>query len=340
MAQLAEELGVSRYTVSSVVNGRAKERGISEATIKRIRTHLSERGYVPSRRALDLRSCPQDVVGVLHCGRLYSHLTEAFNLIVDSFTESPQRLEIMVVPRDELEAGIRELLARGVSQLVWLLNHPIGADQLRPALYPYLGRVHVVLYNYYFDDGGQTDELAARGCRLVGVDRMAGFRRLGRLMKRLGHRRVALPGREAGDGHGDVRERAFQEVGLSTVRTGRERNARTAAPPGRSMASGVARAMKSQGVTAACFYDDGDAAFAMRELSRKGVHIPAELSVTGFDGMPFADVLTPPLTTLRVPVPQMAQRVRDILSARNAETIHRFEPELIRGESLGRVRSR
>ena len=30
---------------------------------------------------------------------------------MDSFTESPRRLEIMVVPRDELAAGLRELLA-------------------------------------------------------------------------------------------------------------------------------------------------------------------------------------------------------------------------------------
>ncbi len=333
MARIAEELGVSRYTVSSVVNGKARERGISQATVERVRTHLDERGYVPSRRARDLRSLPHNVVGVLHCGHLYSHVTEAFNLIVDSFTESPQRLEIMVVPPTELEAGVRELLARGVSQIVWLLNRPLGLDRPKPALYSYLSRARVVIYNYYFDYEGPTDRLVEQGYHLVGVDRMTGFRRLGRLMKRLGHSRVALPGADASSKRKDVRERAFEQVGLSVVRTGRGRGG--SAHPGRAMAGGVARAVESHGVTAACFYDDEDAAFAMGEFARRGIRVPRDLSVTGFDGMPFADALTPPLTTLRVPVAAMAERVCEILSAAEAEAVHSLKPELVRGESLG-----
>jgi len=335
MAELAEELGVSRYTVSSVVNGRARERGISQATVERIRQHLDERGYVPSRRALDLRSCPKDVVGVLHCGRLYSHLTEAFNLIVDSFTESPQRLEIMVVPSDELEAGVRELLARGVSQLIWLLNRPLAPQQVKPTLSPYLARVRVVIYNYYFDYEGTADKLTEHGCHLVGVDRMGGFRRLVRLMKRLRHRVVALPGLDAGDQQTDVRERAFQEIGLAAVRTGRWAGDPASHRRGRAAAAGIMRAMEAEDATAACFYDDEDAAFAMRGLKRKGVRVPEDLSVTGFDGMPFADALTPPLTTLRVPVERMVERVRAILGREVKGAEHRVKPELVRGASLG-----
>src|SRR5689334_16483392 len=108
MAQLARELKLSRLTVSSVLNNRYVERGISQETAARVRAYFRERGYVPSRQALDLRNPVRNSIGILHSGHFYSHVTEAFNQIVDHFNESSNRLEVMVVKPGAAKRGLQE----------------------------------------------------------------------------------------------------------------------------------------------------------------------------------------------------------------------------------------
>ena len=53
-------------TVSVAVNGRAAAHGIPEQTVLRIQKHLRQRGYVPSRPAVALRTGQRCTVGILH----------------------------------------------------------------------------------------------------------------------------------------------------------------------------------------------------------------------------------------------------------------------------------
>jgi DNA-binding LacI/PurR family transcriptional regulator len=56
MKRIAAELGLSRLTVSMVVNNRAEEHRIPPQTIQRVQDYLKQKGYVPSRHALDRKS--------------------------------------------------------------------------------------------------------------------------------------------------------------------------------------------------------------------------------------------------------------------------------------------
>ena len=55
MQAVADALGLHRRTVSAVVNGTARERRISAATVERVEQYLAAVGYVPSRQAQELR---------------------------------------------------------------------------------------------------------------------------------------------------------------------------------------------------------------------------------------------------------------------------------------------
>ena len=79
MESIAAELGLSRKTVSVVLNGRERQFRLSAATVRRVREHLAQRGYVPSRQARHLRVAPGRVVGILHVDSLYTHLIDAFH---------------------------------------------------------------------------------------------------------------------------------------------------------------------------------------------------------------------------------------------------------------------
>lgn len=72
------------------------------------------------------------------------------------------------------------------------------------------------------------------------------------------------------------------------------------------------------------FFADNDmiALGAMRALQEKGVRIPEDVSVIGFDDLPFSELANPPLTTMRVPKREMGRlavkRMLEIIVQGNA----------------------
>ena len=46
---------------------------------------------------------------------------------------------------------------------------------------------------------------------------------------------------------------------------------------------------------------------AMKALQEMGMRIPEDVSIVGFDDLPFCEISSPPLTTLRVPNREMGK---------------------------------
>jgi len=338
MQQIADDLGLSRLTVSSVVNGKAEERGISPATAQRVREHLQRVGYVPSRSAVDLRRGRRRSVGLLYTGQLYSHLTEAFNRFVDHVNSSAGTLEIMVTPPSELDRGIRELIARGVDRLVWVyVQHMPDEPALMAEVRDYLRSFETaIVYNAPLS-GGWHELLREAGAHLVGVDRVDGFRRLGRFLRRIGHRQVIVPEADA-DAVPDhppshpLSFRGLAAAGLTPFGS-RPVTQRGVQRPGRGMANAIIRSAQKHDASAVCFYDDQVAGLAMPHLQEAGIALPDDLTVTGYDGMDFSAALRVPLTTLRVPVARMVDLVIELLTDAPGEHLHRFDLELVKRAS-------
>lgn len=59
--------------------------------------------------------------------------------------------------------------------------------------------------------------------------------------------------------------------------------------------------------------NDSMAIGALRALREAGVRVPTDLAIVGFDDIPTAHYLTPPLTTVRVPMQELGGRAMDIL---------------------------
>ena len=54
---------------------------------------------------------------------------------------------------------------------------------------------------------------------------------------------------------------------------------------------------------------------AMAAASRLGLSVPGDLSIVGFHDAPFASYLSPPLTTVRMPLQEMGRQAVDNLLA-------------------------
>jgi LacI family transcriptional regulator len=321
MAALAAELGLSRMTVSSVLNGHGAKLGFSAATIKRVREYLRTRGYVPSRYARGIRT-QERVVGILHMGKLYTHLGEAFNRLSEALAPTAAALEIMVASEERLEACVRELLARRVTDLVWLHNNSAYEPYREECIAGYLDNTRTVICGYLFDSPLGEADLLKRGFCLVGVERVRHIRRMARFLLRLGHRTIALPTMAVTPPNANPSSEAFTGAGLDVVPV-----------PIPFRAEALIEAMRTRGVTAAYFHGDSAACLAIRGLRAAGVRIPDDLTVVGFDGM--SAPYDPDLTTLEMPVRGMVAQVRAIVEGRGVGERHCFALKLREGRTHG-----
>jgi len=62
--------------------------------------------------------------------------------------------------------------------------------------------------------------------------------------------------------------------------------------------------------------NDQMAVGAMEELAARGVSVPGDIAVTGFDGIPLGRMVRPSLTTVRQPMRQMGEEAVDLLVTR------------------------
>jgi len=89
--------------------------------------------------------------------------------------------------------------------------------------------------------------------------------------------------------------------------------------------------------------NDQMAAGAMDVLRTRGLRVPDDVSVVGFDDLPMVRYLYAPLTTVRQPILEMGRAAADLalaaLRGEESEVSRRFEPELVVRHSVKRMTS-
>ena len=102
------------------------------------------------------------------------------------------------------------------------------------------------------------------------------------------------------------------------------------------------RHLLNRGVSAVFAFNDVMASGLYREAREAGLSIPEDLSIVGFDNIPFCDILQPPLTTVSQPITEMGACVVDVLvnllegdpeRAVSVKRNYMFQPKLIVRES-------
>ena len=316
MTQIAADLGLHRRTVSAIVNGKARARGVALKTERRVREHLARIGYVPSRQARDLRggnAQARDKVGLLFGGQFHRHMTDAFRLLAQPLCRIPEHAEVVIAPSERNVENIRELVARGCTELLWMhASSDEGEIRRSGELLPLLQNFRrIVVYNYRFGFGRYEEELLGAGAHLIGVDRIGAVTRMGRLLQELGHRRVAL----FFEGNGPVlAEPLRDELGLEVFLV-----SETSAPDGglvetrRTAGGELLRLRDTEGVTAAVFNSDQSAMDAMLAVEEAGLRIPRDVSMMGWSGTIYSEGLRVPLTTADIPVEAMTGKALALL---------------------------
>jgi DNA-binding LacI/PurR family transcriptional regulator len=303
---VAREAGVSRATVSRVVNGSPK---VSPDVRRAVERAVARLGYVPNPAARSLVTRRSDSVGLI--------ITEpASRLFEDPF-----------FPR--LLRGISaELSARNL-QLVLLMPEDAAAEQ---RLERYLGAGHVdgVLLVSLHGADPLPAHLQARGVPMVvggrppagvtasyvDVDNREAARSAVRHLAGLGRERIATITGPLDMAAGVDRLEGYAD-GLAEL--GRGREARLIAESDFTYEGGAAAMRRllaaAPDLDAVFAASDLMAAGALSTLRAAGRAVPADVAVVGFDDSPLAAATEPPLTSVRQPIEEMGRELVRLLVA-------------------------
>ncbi|MDR1265582.1 MAG: LacI family transcriptional regulator [Propionibacteriaceae bacterium] len=283
IAEVAQRAGVSPATVSRVFNARFVGRS---DVAERVRTAAAELAYTPSHLARSLALGQTEAVAFL----VPDLANPAFQTILSAMSKTAARDGYRVLVADSAESPDDEpLLAsqtrRRCDAIVLCAPRMAKekllalADQLRP----------LVLINRP-DPGFAVPSLS--------IDYRSGIARLAEHLHQLGHRRLVYlggPPNSVSDHHRRQGltdfERRHGDVVIDRLAAG------AAIEDGLALAGTV----RNSGATAALAFNDLVAIGLLNGLGRLGLTVPDDISVAGFDDIPFASFTTPPLTTASVP---------------------------------------
>lgn len=320
--ELAGKLGVSASTVSMVMNGKGD---ISPQTRKLVEEGARKYGYEPQKRKPSVRGRIL-LIQYRASGYLVEENQGFMSAIIDAIERNLKikdfGLSIRNVSgnlRDELEA-----IDYGPYRGAVLI-----ASEIAPSMY---GDISSIKVPFVVVDNPVPD------CRFacVGINNTENTRIAVEYLKKKGFRRIGLLSSSEYFENFRVRCQAFlekmEEAGLEFA--GPEYPLR---PDMKGAREDMLRCLEQRGVSnlpdAFFAVNDIIALGAIRALKERGVFVPGNVSVIGFDDIPYAAVSSPTLTTIHVQRRFIGyETVRELM-----ERIENPEADTVKVEVTGRL---
>lgn len=285
IVDIAEELGLSTATVSNVIHGKTKK--ISDETVKRVQELLEERRYIPSMAGLLLAQNDSRIIGVV----VNDHEKYEGHVLEDGFIAS----SLNCLSGEIEKAGYFMMVktTRACEEIVrfasmWNMEGLVvigfcGQDyrKLREAMH-----IPFVVYDGFFKEEGRLANLV--------IDDYDGGVQVGTYLKEKGHESVLYVAdneicmdKARYEGLAFVMGEGHTEL-LMVPMEKEERD--------RFYEENLEKIRKYTAVFAASDYYALD---LMNFLREKGISVPEDISLVGFDDSPLCRLASPALTTVR-----------------------------------------
>jgi LacI family transcriptional regulator len=315
MSEIAAAAGVSVPTVSKVVNGRPD---VASATRSTVEALLHKHGYPPARNRTESRRGLIELVFVDLGGPWAMAILAGVEEVA---AQAGTGVVVSTIAGQQEnrpdEHWLERVIARRSDGLLLALSEPSESQHARLDA---LGMPVVVV-----DPVGNPRP----GSRSVGATNWNGGLAAAEHLIELGHRRIAVISGPTGllcsrarvDGYRAAMGAAGLAVPTAYLRTGDFRS-------GSGYDQTMALLNQKQPPTAIFVCSDRMALGAYEALHARGLRIPDDISIVGFDDLDEARWAGPPLTTVRQPLREMAgMATRMLLGLINGE-----EPETTRVE--------
>jgi DNA-binding LacI/PurR family transcriptional regulator len=324
--EVAAAAGVSRSTVSRVVNGST---AVSPAALESVKRAIAELNYVPNRAARSLASRQTHAIALVVPEDTTRFFGDPFFAAIVSginarVSRSDYVLNLFIASDDPGDKTTSYVRSGSVDGAIIVSHHTSDL---------YIDRIAAAVPVVY---GGRPVRERERDY-YVDVDNVAGGREATEFLISRGHRRIStitgpltMPaGVDRLQGYRDAMTAAGLEEG--------------AVEDGNFTADGGAAAMRrilERGAEFDALFIASDlmARGALAVLARAGIRVPDDVAIIGFDDSPVATTVTPQLTTMRQPSfaqgERMAEVLMDLLAGRNPQHVTVLDTELVVRDSV------
>lgn len=285
ISDIAQELGLSTATVSNVIHGKTNK--VSDETVKRVQALLEQRQYIPSMAGILLAQNSSKIIGVF----VNDHEKYEGHTLDDAFiasslnalsTEIEKRGQFMMVKKAKRPEEVLKFASMWNMEGLIMMGF---CDQDYMYLRSHM-RIPFVVYDGYCEN--------PQGIVNITIDNYGGGFQVGSLFREKGHTAaICISDNETGV---DLeRIKGFRDgFGDGTVET---------------MVVPMRKADRRQHyhrhlerfrrATAVFAVSDYYAIDLMQFLGERGISVPKDLAVAGFDGTPMSELVFPALTTVR-----------------------------------------
>ncbi|GAA0805251.1 LacI family DNA-binding transcriptional regulator [Spirilliplanes yamanashiensis] len=306
LADVARRAGVSTATVSRIINNSPKP--VTEALRERVLAAVAELQFVPNANAQQLARAHRSAVGVIVHDVSDPYFAEITRGLQRVATDNGRLVIICNSYRDpERELAYVDLLHA----------HRTAAIILAGSGYhdaPITARLDRKL-RLYQSTGGRVAVIGRHehaGDAIVPENEHGGWL-AGDALYRLGHTAVGVI---AGPRHLTTTTDRLAGLRRAARDHGHRLTTRHIAYADFDRAGGAAAAAellgRLPGLTALAALNDSMAVGALACLRERGVDVPGQVSVIGFDDMPISVDVTPRLSTVRLPLEEIGQRAMSL----------------------------
>jgi DNA-binding LacI/PurR family transcriptional regulator len=325
---VARFVGCSTSTISRVLNNRD---AVDPKTRQKVLDAIDKLGYKPNLVAQGLRVRKGNLIGLV----VPNTLTHSFNFLIYRITEYARQQGYSVIfadtqnNPDNEEAFIDDLLRRHVNGVIFSRV----SDESR--IMPKLLKKNVPFV--VIDRALEKEKVPTVVLNNAQAGRLAATH-----LVELGHRKIACVTGPLKIGLCRERLKGFQDVLKENgIHLGKE----WVFEGNFIFHSGIEAVenfiQRGCDFSAIWVLNDVMAFGVLKELQRRGIRVPAEVSLIGMDNMDFDEMLTPALTSIHYPFDEMAEKaVELIIKQSEGEAIENemiiLAPSLVIRESTSR----
>lgn len=302
LSDVAKRAGVSKKTASRAINNETR---IAEATRQKVLAAAEELGYFPNVWAQRLARGHSGLIGMLMDNAAATYVLDVMNGLMDVGDAAGYRISlyrININDARQVDHVISMARQRRVEGFVFTPPCDIA-----PRLVSALQEINLPFVQL-------TPHDRCGDCAWVSATDERGAYDATWHLLRLGHRRIGFIGGEENHQASGARlagfKRALREAGL-------EPDEQLIKPGNWRFDAGLERTRELLTLpdppTAIIASNDETAAGVIQAAWERRIHCPGQLSVVGFDDVSLAQKLSPPLTTVKQPIYEIATTAMSIL---------------------------
>lgn len=310
LIDIANELGLSRVTVSAVLNNRYKTLGISERTAQKVLKTAKSMGYRRNEIAMSMKTGKSFLIGFMTSALDFEWGGRVMQGALIGLRDSSYSLKLESTrTQEEGEEAIRRFIGARVAGIFACNINPTVDDVAR--LKQEISRygIPLVCNNCRPELSSYHVEPDHAGGSFLAVEHLS----------KLGHKHIAYIGGDQSSNPSVLRRQGFLDalgkfglpLGPNFLENGNWRFDETEAAVNRLLSGSMLP-------TAIVCANDEMALVAIRTLQRAGHRVPQDFSIIGFSNERLSQLSNPPLTTIAQPECEVGKSAIELL-------IHKIE---------------